>query len=423
MSNGYPRTVGEQAPGDVRASLHDGMRKLALGLQRAQQRVSGALVSVADRLKESDTGERLTSALQTRRVIKRAQAAHSRGNAPMAFRILEAEIRSKPDDDKLAIAFWRTCELLTRAPDAADALLRVIRRRIAHGDLEDASKLWIELVGVVPAARADAGCLIRMIPVLAKRDCEQAVAALRLTLDPETAGLTPGLAARAADMGRELDPRSAVRAARVALESPDLADSRRARLEALVEELTREAERAEHPPEPGNSRPLPPVPAPYAAAVENFAELMAEEAIEAVVPHTRYSGIKVTEAAPLEVTADSIGLQLSDGRRARLGHPKIQAVAVAEVGGLAEQPVVVIDLALNWRETDGGPLRVVRIRSDRFEAPISPGADPRVMREFVSDVLNRSGAVALLDPDSIEAGPFPFFGDLETYQRCVLQVG
>ena len=65
MSNGYPRTVGEQGPGDVRASLHDGVRKLAVGLQQAQERVSGALGSVAGRLKENDTGARLTLALQT----------------------------------------------------------------------------------------------------------------------------------------------------------------------------------------------------------------------------------------------------------------------------------------------------------------------------------------------------------------------
>ena len=45
------------------------------------------------------------------------------------------------------------------------------------------------------------------------------------------------------------------------------------------------------------------------------------------------------------------------------------------------------------------------------------------MRVLVTDVLNRSGAVALLDTDSVEADPLPFFSDLETYQRCVLQVG
>ena len=79
----------------------------------------------------------------------------------------------------------------------------------------------------------------------------------------------------AVDLARELDPPSALRAAQVALESPDLADSKRARLEALIAELERPAEHEVHPPE----QPLPaapqtpsaPAPAQPVAAVRRSA--------------------------------------------------------------------------------------------------------------------------------------------------------
>ena len=53
----------------------------------------------------------------------------------------------------------------------------------------------------------------------------------------ENTPLTPGQAMRAIDMARGLDPQSALRAARMALESGDLHEAKRAKLEALVAEL------------------------------------------------------------------------------------------------------------------------------------------------------------------------------------------
>ena len=428
----HRKQEGKDALGAARASLRGARSAAVRGLQRTREWVTGALGSAAGRLKESDTGARLNATLETRRVIKRAEAAHARGNAPMAFRLLETETRSKPDDEKLAIAFWRTCVSLDRAPDAADGLVRTIQRRAAHDDLEEAANLWIELVGMVPEARADARSLIRMIPALREVDPEQGVRALRLALDPGTAGLTPGLAIRAMEMARGLDTPAALRAAHVALESPDLADGKRARLEALVAELAREADRAVHPPEQApaaaGARPAAPpppsarAPAQPAGGVEDFSELVVEETVTAFAPPTRFSGVKVMEAVPVELTKRSIELQMSNGRHARLDHPKIQAVAVAEVAGLASQPVFLIDLALNWHESDGGPLRVVRLRSDRFEAPGFACGDPQVLRSFLAELLTRSGAVPLPDPEAVLRGPFRFFDDLDTYQRNVLQV-
>ena len=77
----------------ARESLRGAGSALLRGLTRMGERVSGGLDSAADRLKHSETGERLNAALEIRRVIKRAEAAHARGNAPMAFRLLEEALR------------------------------------------------------------------------------------------------------------------------------------------------------------------------------------------------------------------------------------------------------------------------------------------------------------------------------------------
>ena len=421
----------------ARESLRGAGSALLRGLTRMGERVSGGLDSAADRLKHSETGERLNAALEIRRVIKRAEAAHARGNPPMAFRLLEEALRAEPDDEKLAVAFWRTCVALDRGAEAADGVLHVIRRRTAEGELEEAATLWSELVDVVPEARADAGSLVRIAPVLHETDPERAVKALRAALDPQTSGLTVGLAMRVVDIARVLDPRSALRAAQVVLESPGLAENKRANLEVLIAELvSAEPERAapavDPPPTPPEAPPVPietvpkeaaPTAQTAAAVEEDFAELLVEETVEAFAPPTRFSGVKLMEASPLSLAEDAVKLSLSAGRNARVEYAKIQAIGVAEVAGLAAEPVVVIDLVLNWSSSGGGTLRVVRLRSDRFKTSGGAADDPQALCSFVARLLSRSGALPLPGLEAVAGDPFRYYDDLDSYQREVLQVG
>jgi hypothetical protein len=434
---------GGKAPRRARESLRGAGSAALRGLLRARERVTDALGSAAGRLKESDTGERLNAALEVRRAIKRAEAAHARGNPAMAYRLLEEELRARPGDEKLTLSFWHTCVALERGAEAAEGILRVIRRRASQGELAGAASLWSELMDVVPGARADAGTLVRIVPVLHEIDRERAVRALRAALDPATPGLTPGLAMRLVEVARAVDPPSCLRAARLALESKDLADAKRSRLLELIAEL----ERAPAAPAPAPARPAatpaparpsaapvptaatarptaaparPTAPAtPPAAPAADFAELTIEATVEAFAPATRFSEVKAMEAAPKELAADSIELRMDDGRHGRIEYAKIQAVAVAEVAGLAAKPVVLVDLVLNWRADDGGPLRVVRMRGDRFGSP-GDAADPRA---FLAKLLARVEAPALPDSGSALGHPFRFYGDVDSYQREVLQAG
>lgn len=242
---------------------------------------------------------------------------------------------------------------------------------------------------------------------------------------------------RVVDIARVLDPRSALRAAQVALESPGLAENKRANLEVLIAELvTAEPERAapaigppptplEAPPVPIETVPKEAVPrAQTAAAVEeDFAELLVEETVEAFAPPTRFSGVKLMEASLLSLAEDAVKLSLSAGQHARVEYAKIQAIGVAKVAGLAAEPVVVIDLVLNWSASGGGTLRVVRLRSDRFKTSGGAADDPQALCSFVARLLSRSGALPLPGPEAVAGDPFRYYNDLDSYQREVLQVG
>jgi hypothetical protein len=424
----------------VRNAL-DGVRQQgAASLRGVRRSAAGA----TDRLKSTQAAERLGAAVETRRVIKKATEAQRRENHPMAFRLLEPEVRENPDDARLVAAFWNAALACERVEDAVPALLRIIRKLASTGEPERAAELWLELRDAAPSALVDPSSLVRMVPALeADGRSEQVVLALREAVDPRNdSDLSPGLAGRVAEMAHQLDPPTALTAARRALTSLDLHETKRARLEGLVAELekARAGAAAEAPAEtPAEALAAPaeqPAEAPAAPAeelaetpaapAEELAEAPAapvattapaevtkravDDALEALAPTARFSDIKVMEAMPTRLREEAVALQLLAGRKVGIDYAKIEAVAVAEVRGLADHPVVVIDLVLNWGDLGDSTLRVARLRSDGFDPRmvIAAPTDPaEALRSFISELLARSNAVPLPDSD---------------YQREVLRV-
>ncbi len=104
-------------------------------------------------------------------------------------------------------------------------------------------------------------------------------------------------------------------------------------------------------------------------------------------------------------------------------YPDIEAVCVVEVAGLAAKPVAVIDLVLNWSRQGAEPLRVVRVRGDAIDgAELVPG--PCVaggeLASFLGEVLLRSRAVPLPDPESALGLQLTTFESLDRYEREIL---
>jgi hypothetical protein len=252
-----------------------------------------------------------------------------------------------------------------------------------------------------------------MVPALEAEDrSDEVVTALRDAVDANNSGLSPGLALRVAELAHDLDPATAVCAARHALASSDLDGAKRARMEALVAELAK-AEAAE------------PSVAPKEFPSDESMDRTPKSDLVRPSLAARFADIKVTEGMPTQLLEDAIGLQLLAGRKVRIEYSKIDAIAVGEVWGLALHPVVMIDLVLNWREDAGPALRVIRFRSDGFDPRmlIEAPADPdEALGCFLEELLRRCNPVPLPDLDSARGVCVLGFDDLETYEREVLQV-
>jgi membrane associated rhomboid family serine protease len=134
--------------------------------------------------------------------------------------------------------------------------------------------------------------------------------------------------------------------------------------------------------------------------------------------------LQMVVAIPLALRADAIDIEIEGRGKSRLRLERIEAIAVAAVRGLADKPVVLIDLVLNWLDGPDAPLRVLRIRSDRFD-PCQIAAEDEsgvaALRSLVSTIADASSATCLPDAHAVRGDRFPLYDDLATYERDVLQ--
>ena len=128
---------------------------------------------------------------------------------------------------------------------------------------------------------------------------------------------------------------------------------------------------------------------------------------------------------PTALDDNGLALELPGGRAGRLELAKIQALAVGNVAGLGAKPVILVDLLLNHSEIGEGPLRLVRLRSDRFDPRrLAAGTSPLdAFRTFLNLLATNTNAALLPDPESFRGGAFAKFADLESWHREVLKVG
>jgi membrane associated rhomboid family serine protease len=367
-------------------------------------------------------------------VVEEAARLREKGDMEGAFRLLEAESRQQPDDPDVGVAFWDAAVALQRPDAAAPALARAIRRLGAGESLPSALAYWTELVGVVPSALVDPTTLLRFVPVLRQESRHaEASRALRDAVSPENRGLGTAQAVRIAELARESDPPVALAAARRALEAPDLPAPMRGRLEQQVGGPESSAAAAPPPPQP--KRECAPQPAAPAARADRAIELAPDPAWEVPPPTVaqaagraraaRLSDVKAAEAAPSALDETTLALVLPGGRAAKLELAKVQAIAVGTVGGLGPKPVILVDLLLNHDEIGEGPLRLVRLRSDRFDPRrLASGATPLdAFRAFLNELASRTNAALLPDPESFRGGALSKYPGLDAWQRDVLKVG
>ncbi|MFI5315088.1 MAG: rhomboid family intramembrane serine protease [Myxococcota bacterium] len=386
--------------------------------------------------------------------LRRALDAHARGSHDQAISLATAVLRERPDDPDALLAVWHAQLAAGRETLGLPAARRLIEVFARHGALAPAARIWDELVRALPDTRLETTVLLRIVPELvvqARRD--SAIAALRCVVAPENRSLSVGQAVRAAELAAELDPPCALRAARFALEhGGDLAAERREHIETLVRELASKTGEVQPPSESPEAAPAP-FAAPTAAdpdllaASEPF-ELEATSHTEmptvvytpppraapvpapaptaapSLAPERREpSSVKLTAAVPVELAPEGLRLRIEGAPASLLTWERIQAVGVGLVSGVAAKPIVLIDLALNWADGDGGSLEALRLRSDSFRARALVGGEGsalEALRALLAQLLARSGAVPLPDGGSARGLPFREFPDPSSYEREVL---
>jgi len=363
------------------------------------------------------------------RILRQGVAAARRGNLEAAFALLREEVAARPDLPRSTLLFWELALACERARDAAEPMARLVRKEANAGRCESAADHWLALVSEVPEAVVEVPVLMRILPVLRdrvreSRDAEarqraraQLIDALRRSVDPKSGTLTPAMALRLVEEARGLDIDVARRAAQTALASSNLHEAKRVRLQQLLQAL--EAGAWPEPPAPPAPIPTPDTEGRAAPLPENELEASAARIAARMPPP---GALRVSEVIPVELGDDGLmALEGEDDRRTRIDYRAIEAIAVGEVAELGDAPVLVVDLVLRAPRA-GRPRSVLRMRSDAFDpAALFPDRTDagQALRSLLAELLDRSAAVPLPDPDSALGVRPQRFESLASFEEAV----
>jgi membrane associated rhomboid family serine protease len=171
-------------------------------------------------------------------VIDEAMELRIQGDPETAYQLLCEAAGERSDDPDVVSAFWELACELRRSDDAIPLMLGLVKQSLTRGEGDLAVAHWEEIAERVPAAGADRQLLVRLIPVLLEKEKrKRAVQALRRAVDPRLGELSSGMAFRVLELAKDVDPPTALVAARRVLEAESLHEAKRERIEVLAAEL------------------------------------------------------------------------------------------------------------------------------------------------------------------------------------------
>jgi membrane associated rhomboid family serine protease len=396
--------------------------------------------------------------------LEAALDARANGRPDEAFELISALLQRKPEHRAALLAMWEVALDLGQPSDASRAMLRVIRDEVRR-NAPSAVDHWLDLTSRGLHGDAEPALLIHVALMLCEADRRaEALVALERALEISAQTDSPEIAARVARASRSLDRGFTEAAAWCALGSVDLAMKDRQNLEALLEELHRgtsespsenvprdDAGAAAHPAfssdhlgsnsrlddrslqreapeltgETGLPRAGPPTTADARGEGGSAAEPVASVRPAPIDLEITSRELRVVPAQPSELVEDGLMIEIEGGAKRKIGFERVDAVSVVAVDGLGPKFVIVVDLVLNWMSESSEPLKVIRMRGDRFDPrQFSPGFDSPLdaMRIFTARLLEQSNATALPDAQSVRGTPFASFSDLASYHRTVFSV-
>jgi len=167
----------------------------------------------------------------------------------------------------------------------------------------------------------------------------------------------------------------------------------------------------------------PPVPAPALVAPPTPAAIAAPRTAPPSFGVPATGALRAVEITPVELADDGlVAWEVAGEQRTRVHYRAIEAIAAAEVAGLGDAGVIVIDLVLRTTRP-GRPRSSLRMRADGFDpAALFPDRTDagQALRALLSELLDRSGALPLPDPDSALALRPRRFESLAAFEAATL---
>jgi hypothetical protein len=447
----WQRSIGDtmaRASAEAKSCAAEGTADLAARTEEITSRLVEGMSRLAGQTNRS--AHRLKDAaqeLRTPAALRHAVAARERGNLEAAFWLFNEEFSRRPDDPSVALPYWDVALAFGRGDIASPAGVKLVEIRAANGDTELAAQHWIELIKEAPDALVSPIAIATILPALKARLAQAngdgpddlhtlsgyLRRAVRHAVDSRNTGLHPGVALRIFEEGRKINPEASRSAAEIALESPHLHEAKR---ERLIEWLS--GNHAEAPsPEP-NATPIPAEPESNAAKAkvlrlsdEEIAAAAARLRQSMPVPHVpQVPDVAETPTGPSVESGTLIGIEddalvVQGAPNGRLPYDEIQAVAVAEIMGLEDRAVTVIDLILNWTRRYDEPLKIVRLRLNDLDLEslvTHTHALGSHLAALMGDILERTRAIPLPDPESALGTRVNCYESQECYERAGLRV-
>jgi hypothetical protein len=132
--------------------------------------------------------------------------------------------------------------------------------------------------------------------------------------------------------------------------------------------------------------------------------------------------LKALASIPTDWSGDWIEFDIEGRGKSKIPIMRIEGIALGAVAGLGPKPVLVVDLVLNWSGPVAEPLKVFRLRSDRFDPMLlEPGAvNPLAALKAWIERLQAQANATCLPSRGFLKGKFDRFESLRAYEREVL---
>jgi membrane associated rhomboid family serine protease len=372
--------------------------------------VAGALAIKQLKVEESFVDraiERQVTVLDNKVVDEAVELARS-GRVDEAMQSLEGELARHPDNEEAMVALWNVALGSNRCTEVVDQLQPVIRRAARDSDLEVVRAYWTDMIRAVPDVTVDTAVAVRVVELLSSAGDKEEAAETVEWLTPRLGhDLAIKLLVRLARQADSLHLKQAAQLAEAGLRHPRITPE----LTAELSRMSRQAV-AKQPPSASHQ---------VVASEESLAASPPAPAVRHTATNRTPAMARpeVMEATPVALDEQQLTLHTGASRRV-LRIELIRAIATSVIENGNDPRYLVIDLLLDLPAAGATRLRVVRLRSNRFNPQSLVGGDDLMsaLKSLLELLLTSSGARAIPSRASVLGQPFQRHRSLAEHEQA-----